>query len=74
MTVSGKHCHVANFMKFIYCIFDKLYPRANLPPSLRPVVRFALELERFVCDCATPTIDEKVRPKDITVIYTVKSG
>ena len=32
---------------------DKLYPRANLPPSLRPIACFALEIARFVCDLAT---------------------
>ena len=26
---------------FVSCIFDKLYPRANLYPSLRPIARFA---------------------------------
>ena len=36
-------------------IFDKLYHRANLPPSLRPIARFALELEHFVCDHIIPT-------------------
>ena len=41
------------------CIFDKLYPKANLPTSLRPIVRFALELEHFVCDHATPKINEE---------------
>ena len=25
----------------VSCIFDKLYHRANLPPSFRPIARFA---------------------------------
>ena len=51
----------------VSCIFDKLYPRVNLPPSLRPIAHFALELERFVCDRATPTINEKLRSKGVRV-------
>ena len=51
----------------VSCIFDKLYPRANLPPSLRPIARFALELERFVCDRATPTMNEKLRSEGVAM-------
>ena len=51
----------------VSCIFDKLYHRANLPPSLRLIARFALELERFVCDRATPMKTEKLRPKGVAM-------
>ena len=37
------------------------YHRANLHSSLRPITHFAMELERFVCDCATPPTIEKLR-------------
>ena len=45
----------------VSCIFDKLYHRANSNSSLRPIARFTEELQRFVCDCATPPIIEKLR-------------
>ena len=44
----------------VSCIFDKLYPRANQPASLRPIVCFTLELERFVHDCTTRIENEKL--------------
>ena len=47
------------------CIFDKFYPRANLPPSLGAIVRFALELERFVCDRTTHAYSASVYRKSI---------
>ena len=40
---------------------DKLYHRANPRSSLRPIVRFVVEIQRFVCDRATPPIIEKLR-------------
>ena len=45
-------------------IFGKLYHRANKPPSPRLIARLAVELERFVCDRATPSIIEKLRFED----------
>ena len=51
----------------VSCIFEKLYPRANLPPSLRLIVHFTLELEGFVCDPATPTTNEKLRSKGVAM-------
>ena len=51
----------SKFYEFLVSyIFDKLYHRANLPPSFRPIAHFAWELERFVCDCATPTIIKEI--------------
>ena len=35
---------------------DKLYHRANPSSSLRPIARFVVEIQRFVCDRATPPI------------------
>ena len=46
-------------------IFDNLYHRANLPPSFRPIVRFLLEIQRFVYDCAPPIKIETLRPKGV---------
>ena len=40
---------------------DKLYHRANPRSSLRPIARFVVEIQRFVCDRATPPIIEKLR-------------
>ena len=56
-------------MKMPYCpfyeilvssILEKLYHRASLPPSLRQIAHFALELERFICDRATSIENEKL--------------
>ena len=35
---------------------DKLYHRANPRSSLRPIVSLVVEIQRFVCDRATPPI------------------
>ena len=54
-----------------YCPFNEIivfYHRANLLPSLRPI---ALELERFVHNCATPT-KNKLRSKGVAMhVYGV---
>ena len=44
---------------------DKLYHRANSRSSLRPIARFVVEIQRFVCDRATPPIIEKLRSKGV---------
>ena len=47
----------SEFYEFLVSyIFDKLYHRANPPPSFRPIAR-------FVCDRTTPTIIEKLQSK-----------
>ena len=57
-----------------------LLNRANLPPSLRQIVRFALELERSVHDRATPTEKEKLQSKGVAMhaysvsIYYASTG
>ena len=39
---------------------------------LRLIVHFALEPECFVCNCATPTINEKLWPKGVAMyVYSV---
>ena len=43
---------------------DKLYHRANPRSSLRPIV---VEIQRFVCDRATPPIIEKKRSKGVAM-------
>ena len=48
-------------------IFNNLYPRANLLPSLRPIARFTLELERFVYDHVATVENEKLRPKGVAM-------
>ena len=44
---------------------DKLYHRANPRSSFRPIARFVVEIQCFVCDCATPPIIEKLRSKGV---------
>ena len=34
------------------------------------IARFALELERFVCDCATPKMNKKLRSKGVALLCT----
>jgi hypothetical protein len=46
---------------------DKLYHRTNPHSSFRPIARLAVELQRFVCDRATPPIIEKLRPKGVAM-------
>ena len=46
---------------------DKVYHRANLRSSLRPMVHFVVEIQRFVCDRATPPIIEKLRSKGVAM-------
>ena len=46
---------------------DKLYHRANPRSSLRLIARFVVEIHRFVCDCATPPINEKLRSKGVAM-------
>ena len=46
---------------------DKLYYRANPRSSLRPIVRLVVEIQRFVCDRATPPIIEKLRSKGVAM-------
>ena len=38
---------------WVWCVFDKPYPRTNPPASLRPIALFALKIACFVCDHAT---------------------
>ena len=53
---------------------DKLYHRANPRSSFRPTVRFVMEIQRFVCDRATPPIIEKLRSKDVAMhVYGVSA-
>ena len=44
---------------------DKPYHRANSCSSFRPITRFAVELQSFVCDRATPPTIEKLWSKDV---------
>ena len=59
---------------------DKLYHRANSRSSSRPIEHFAEELERFVCDRATPPVIENLRSKGIAMhaygvfVYYVYTG
>ena len=46
---------------------DKLYHRANPHSSFRPITRFVVEMQRFVCNRATPPIIEKLWSKDLTM-------
>ena len=46
---------------------DKLYHRANPCSRLRPIARFVVEIQRFVSDCTTPPIIEKLRSKGVAM-------
>ena len=46
---------------------DKLYHRANPRSSLRPMVRFVVEIQCFVCDRATPPIIKTLRSKGVAM-------
>ena len=35
--------------------------------SSRPIMRFVVEIQRFVCDRATPSIIEKLRSKGVAM-------
>ena len=66
VTVYGKTHHMG-----LNCLmninFDKLYHRANLRSSFRLIARFALELQHFFGDHATPPIVEKLQSKDLAM-------
>ena len=63
VTVSEKTCHIACSMTLT--VFFK--HRANLLPSLRQIVLFTLELERFVHDHATSIENEKLRSEGVAM-------
>ena len=69
MTRFGKTLRMGFFQKieFDICMVDKLYHRANPCSSLRPIARFVVEIEYFVCDRATPPIIEKLRSKGVAM-------
>ena len=46
---------------------DKLYHRANLHSNFRPIVRFLVEIQYFVCDHTTPPIIEKLWSKGVAM-------
>ena len=48
---------------------DKLYHRANPRSSLRPIARFVVEIQHFVCDRATPPIIEKLQSKGVVAMH-----
>ena len=47
---------------------DKLYHRANPRSSFRPIACFIVEIQRFVCDHATPPIIEKLQSKGVAML------
>jgi hypothetical protein len=52
---------------WVWYMVDKPYHRANPHSSFRPIARFTVELQRFVCDRATPPIIEKLRPEGVAM-------
>ena len=46
---------------------DKLYHRPNPRSSFRLIARFDVEIQRFVCNCATHSIIEKLRSKGVAM-------
>ena len=73
----GRHMHLRTTSSFFFlCVSLKnwewpgdeaVYNRANLPQSLTPIVRFTLELERFVHDCTAPTKNEKLQSNGVAI-------
>ena len=67
-------------IEFAGCIFDKLYHRANPRSGFRPIVCFAVELQRFLCNRATPPTIEKLRSESVAMhaygisVYYVYTG
>ena len=48
-------------------MIDKLYHRANPRSSLRLIVRFVVEIQRFVCNRVIPPIFEKLWSKGVAM-------
>ena len=46
---------------------DKTYHTVNPHLSFRPTVRLVVEIQRFVCDRATPPIIEKFMSKGVAM-------
>ena len=46
---------------------DLLYHRANPRSCLRTIACFIVEIQRFVCDCVTPPIIEKLWSKGVAM-------
>ena len=46
---------------------DKLYHKANPHSSLRLIMRFVVEIQRFLCDHATPPIIKKLWSKGVAM-------
>ena len=51
----------------VWCMFDKLYHRANLRLSFRPIASFIVEIQCFACDCVTSPIIKKLRSKGVAM-------
>ena len=64
MTGFGKTLRMRFFPKIE---FDKPYHRANSRSSVRPIARFAVELQSFVCDGTSPPIIEKLWSKGVAM-------
>ena len=52
---------------WVWCVFDKLYPRANPSASLKPIALFALKIACFVCDRATTRWSKKLQSKGVAM-------
>ena len=57
VTWFGETLHMGFFRKLslMHGLVDKLYHR-SIDPSLRPIACFVVEIQRFVCDRASPPI------------------
>ena len=74
MTVYEKTRHIGFFVKIKFDVYLISSTLANLPPSLRPIACFALEIARFVCDLATRIKIEKLRSKGVAMYaYSVSA-
>ena len=59
--------HIVNSMKFELAVLLNSSTIELTYLQVRPIARFALELEHFVHDCASPTENEKLRSKGVAM-------
>ena len=63
-----------DFFNQVWCMVDKLYYRAKPYSSLRPIARFVVEIQRFVCNRNTLPNNRELQSKGIAMhAYSVSA-